>query len=43
MEKEVLRHDVEATVSRLGCVDVPEILEEITIDEMAVDGICGIY
>ena len=24
-------------------VDVPHILEEITIEELAVDGICGIY
>jgi mycofactocin precursor len=43
MEKEIVRHDLEAEVSQLGCVNVPEILEEITIEEMAVDGICGIY
>lgn len=24
-------------------VDVPHVLEEITIEELAVDGICGIY
>ncbi len=24
-------------------VDLPSILEEITVEEMAVDGICGIY
>lgn len=43
MEKEIVRHDLEAEESQLGCVEVPEILEEITIEEMAVDGICGIY
>jgi len=26
-----------------GQTDVPHILEEITIEELAVDGICGIY
>jgi len=26
-----------------GRIEVPHILEEITIEELAVDGICGIY
>ena len=26
-----------------GCLETPSILEEITIEELAVDGICGIY
>lgn len=25
------------------CLEAPAILEEITMEEMAVDGICGIY
>ncbi len=35
----------EITITEIGeeCPEAPAILEEITIEEMAVDGICGIY
>lgn len=41
MDKEITRQDVQS--DDVECKEAPSILEEITIDEMAVDGICGIY
>ncbi len=43
MEKQLMKKQIEAPVSSQDITEVPEILEEITIEEMAVDGICGIY
>ncbi len=43
MDKQMLRHDLDQDLSAMCVADVPEILEEITVEEMAVDGICGIY
>ena len=43
METEVQRQDCEITGTTEDCSETPEILEDITIEEMAVDGICGIY
>jgi mycofactocin precursor len=39
-EQEAQEKEVEVKVQQ---VEVPSILEEITIEELAVDGICGIY
>jgi len=41
MEKDVDRNDVQ--LDEMENQEAPSILEEITMDEMAVDGICGIY
>ncbi len=43
MEEEVIREESQVKSIKEQSLDVPEILEEITMDEMAVDGICGIY
>ncbi|MGC8659756.1 MAG: variant-type mycofactocin precursor [Desulfomonilaceae bacterium] len=43
MEKQAVKNQFEGPLSPEGVSEVPEILEEITIEEMAVDGICGIY
>ncbi|MEN6461748.1 MAG: variant-type mycofactocin precursor [Syntrophomonas sp.] len=29
--------------SKTECKDMPEIIEEIEIEELAIDGICGVY
>jgi len=31
------------TNKKTDCKDKPEILEEIEIEELAIDGICGVY
>jgi mycofactocin precursor len=41
MDKDIDKRDVQS--EELECKEVPSILEEITVEEMAVDGICGIY
>ncbi len=41
MDTEVDREDVQ--INDVECHEGPSVLEEITIEEMAVDGICGIY
>ena len=43
METEVRHQETNLTEIRDECPESPAILEEITIEEMAVDGICGIY
>jgi hypothetical protein len=43
MEEEVIREEPQVKSAQEQCPETPEILEEITMDEMAVDGICGIY
>jgi len=43
METEVQHRDTELTEIKDECPETPAILEEITVEEMAVDGICGIY
>jgi mycofactocin precursor len=40
MEKENREIEIE---ERMEQAEMPAILEEITIEELAVDGICGIY
>jgi mycofactocin precursor len=41
MDKDVNKTEVQ--MEELDCKEAPSILEEITVEEMAVDGICGIY
>jgi mycofactocin precursor len=41
MDREIDKEDVQSDGPE--CQEAPCILEEITIEEMAVDGICGIY
>lgn len=41
MDKEINEKDTQ--LNEVECKEVPSILEEITMEEMAVDGICGIY
>jgi len=41
METEIEKKDVQ--LEDIECQEAPCILEEITMEEMAVDGICGIY
>jgi len=33
----------EAVIVKDQTVEVPSVLEEVVIEELAVDGICGIY
>ena len=40
MEKEIREKEVEV---KEETTETPSILEEVTIEELAVDGICGIY
>ena len=40
MEKEIEKNEVRVKDPK---EEIPIILEEITIEELAVDGICGIY
>jgi mycofactocin precursor len=41
MENEIMmKEEVESKEEK---VEIPSILEEINIEELAVDGICGIY
>jgi len=41
MEKDIEREEIQEEV--VDYPEVPTILAEITMEEMAVDGICGIY
>jgi len=41
MDNEIDKKDVQ--FNETECEEAPSILEEITVEEMAVDGICGIY
>jgi mycofactocin precursor len=41
MDKDIDKRDEKS--EELECKEAPSILEEITVEEMAVDGICGIY
>jgi putative mycofactocin binding protein MftB len=41
MDREIEKKDVQ--LEDMECEEAPRILEEITMEEMAVDGICGIY
>ncbi|MEW6139462.1 MAG: variant-type mycofactocin precursor [Thermodesulfobacteriota bacterium] len=43
MEEEVRNQEHIVTEVEEACPEQPAILEEITVEEMAVDGICGIY
>ena len=43
MQDQVTTEDVRSDESNEECLEAPAILEEITMEEMAVDGICGIY
>ncbi len=40
MEKEIEKNEVQVKEAK---EETPIILEEVTIEELAVDGICGIY
>jgi mycofactocin precursor len=37
------RDDALANAPEPACPDEPEILEEIEVEDLAVDGICGVY
>jgi mycofactocin precursor len=41
MDKDIDKRDSQS--EELECKEAPSILEDITVEEMAVDGICGIY
>jgi len=43
MEEEIKKDEQCEGETTEQCPSQPAILEEITVDEMAVDGICGIY
>ncbi len=43
MQDQVIVEDVLSEETKEECIEAPAVLEEITMDEMAVDGICGIY
>lgn len=43
MEEDVIREEAPVKEVKEQSPESPEILEEITMEEMAVDGICGIY
>lgn len=43
MEVEIGKLDQEVSDICAECSEQPAVLEEITLEEMAVDGICGIY
>lgn len=43
MQEEIIQEETQAKETAEQCAEAPEILEEITMEEMAVDGICGIY
>jgi len=37
------KDDASADVASPACPDEPAILEEIEVEDLAVDGICGVY
>ncbi|MEW6348575.1 MAG: variant-type mycofactocin precursor [Thermodesulfobacteriota bacterium] len=43
MKEEIIQEETTTRDTKEQFLDPPEILEEITMEEMAVDGICGIY
>lgn len=43
MDEEIKKEEQSLGETEEQCPAPPAILEEITVDEMAVDGICGIY
>ncbi len=43
VQDQFIVEDVLSEDSNEECLEAPAILEEITMEEMAVDGICGIY
>ncbi|HTP65677.1 MAG TPA: variant-type mycofactocin precursor [Geobacteraceae bacterium] len=34
---------METTVKNQECTEEPRILDEIQVEELAIDGICGVY
>jgi mycofactocin precursor len=42
-EQRIKDQELEVKGTKEENVEVPSILEEVTIEELAVDGICGIY
>ncbi len=34
---------MEAEIKAVECTEEPRILEEIQVEELAIDGICGVY
>jgi mycofactocin precursor len=43
MEQRLKEQELEVKSTKEENTEVPSILEEVTIEELAVDGICGIY
>lgn len=43
MEQKIKDKELEVKGTKEESMEVPSILEEVTIEELAVDGICGIY
>jgi mycofactocin precursor len=43
VQDQTIVEEVLSEESKEECLEAPAILEEITMEEMAVDGICGIY
>ncbi len=43
METDAQRQEMKVPEVKEDSCEAPAILEEITVEEMAVDGICGIY
>ena len=39
MEKEIM----EVTKNEVETVEEPQVLEEIVIEELSIDGVCGVY
>jgi mycofactocin precursor len=41
--KEQKENNMEAEITEVTCSEEPRILEEIQVEELAIDGICGVY
>ena len=37
------KHFEEETKEKENCNEEPQVLEEIQVEELAIDGICGVY
>jgi len=42
-DKQRKENTMEAEVTEVTCSEEPRILEEIQVEELAIDGICGVY
>lgn len=43
LQDQIIADDTLKDEEKEECLESPAILEDITMEEMAVDGICGIY